>query len=279
MPRVLLTALFFAAAASACSGPPAATTDVGAAPPANNPATVVRVTDGDTIVTLLDGEEVRVRLIGVNAPESGECLAEESKKRLEEILQGKQVRLETDVEESDRFGRMPAYLWAEEVLVNERLAAEGLVLSRPYPPNTLRQSELDAAAASARRTGRGMWAPDACGPPTGVKMEITEIQWNPPGPDEEDLNGEYIVLRNLSDQPARLDGFTLRDTSSSNRFRFPDGWTLPGGAETTIRTGDGPDGRNTLYWGSELPVWNNNGDAAILQDPSGNIIAHRSYTN
>lgn len=279
MPRALWTALFFAAATSACSGPPAATTDVGAAPPVNNPVTVVRVIDGDTIVALLDGEEVRVRLIGVNAPESGECLAEESKKRLEEILQDKQARLETDEEESDRFGRMPAYLWAEEVLVNERLAAEGLVLSRPYPPNTLRQSELDEAAASARRTGRGMWAPDACGPPTGVKMEITEIRWNPPGPDEENLNGEYLVLRNLSDQPARLDGFTLRDTSSSNRFRFPDGWTLPGGAETTIRTGDGPDGRNTLYWGSDLPIWNNNGDAAILQDPSGNIIAHRSYTN
>ena len=280
MPRALWTALFFAATASACSGPPTATTNAGtAAPPANDPATVVRVFDGDTIAVLLDGEEVSVRLIGVNAPETGECLAEESKKRLEEILQGKQVRLETDEEESDRFGRMLAYLWAEEVLVNERLAAEGLVLSRPYPPNTLRQSELDEAAASARRAGRGMWAPDACGPPTGVKMEITEIRWNPPGPDEDDLNGEYVVLRNLSDQPARLEGFTLRDTSSVNRFRFPDGWTLPGGAEATIRTGHGPDGRNTLYWGSDLPIWNNNGDAALLQDPSGNIIAHRPYTN
>lgn len=238
---------------------------------------VVRVTDGDTITALRDGEEVRVRLIGVNAPDSGECLAEESKKRLEELLRGKTVRLETDEGKSDRFGRTPAYLWAEEVLVNEQLAAEGLALSRPYPPNTLRQTELDEAEAAARREGRGMWAADACGPPTGVKMEITEIRWNPPGPDEEDLNGEYIVLRNLSDQPARLDGFTLRDSSSSNRYRFPDGWTLPGGAEATVRTGDGPDGPNTLYWGSELPVWNNDSDAAFLQDPSGNIIAHRSY--
>lgn len=235
MPRVLWTALFFVAATSACSGPPAATTNAAAAaPPASNPATVVRVIDGDTIAVLLDGEEARVRLIGVNAPESGECLAEDSKKRLGKLLQGRQARLETDEEESDRFGRMPAYLWAEEVLVNERLAAEGLVLSRPYPPNTLRQADLDKATASARREGRGMWAPNACGPPTGVKMEITEIRWNPPGPDEDDLNGKYIVLCNLSNQPARLGGFTLRDSSSVNRFHFPDGWTLPGEAEVTI---------------------------------------------
>ena len=238
---------------------------------------VVRVVDGDTIAVLWNGEETRVRLIGINTPESGECLAQEAGRRLEELLGG-EVRLETDEEETDRFGRMLAYIWAGDVLVNERLAAEGLALARAYPPNLSHQEVLDAAEADARREGAGMWAPDACGPPTGAELEITEIRWNPPGPDGDDLNGEYLVVRNVSDGPARLDGFTLRDSSSSNRFRFPDGWTLPGGAQVTIHSGSGRDAQDRLYWESDLPIWNNGGDEAFLLDPSGNIIAYRSYT-
>ena len=240
-------------------------------------ARVVRVVDGDTIVVLRNGTETRVRLIGINAPESGECLAQEAGRRLEELL-GEEVRLETDEEETDRFGRMLAYIWAGDILVNERLAAEGLALARGYPPNIFRQAVLDAAEADARRERAGMWAPDACGPPTGAELEITEIRWNPPGPDGDDLNGEYVVVRNVSDGPARLDGFALRDSSSSNRFRFPDGWSLPGGAEVVIHSGSGRDDQDSLYWESDLPIWNNGGDEAFLLDPSGNIIAYRSYT-
>ncbi len=240
-------------------------------------ALVVRVVDGDTIVVLRNGTETRVRLIGINAPESGECLAQEAGRRLEELLGG-EVRLETDEEETDRFGRMLAYLWAGNILVNEQLAAEGLALARGYPPNISRQAVLDAAEADARRERAGMWAPDACGPPTGAELEITEIRWNPPGPDGDALNGEYVVVRNVSDEPARLDGFALRDSSSSNRFRFPDGWTLPGGSEVSIHSGSGRDDQDRLYWESDLPIWNNGGDEAFLLDPSGNIIAYRSYT-
>ena len=238
---------------------------------------VVRVIDGDTIAVLWNGEETRVRLIGINTPESGECLAQEAGRRLEELLDG-EVRLETDEEETDRFGRMLAYIWAGDVLVNERLAAEGLALARAYPPNISHQAVLDAAEADARREGAGMWAPDACGPPAGAELEITEIRWNPPGPDGDNLNGEYLVVRNVSAGPARLDGFTLRDSSSSNRFRFPDGWTLPGGAEVVIHSGSGRNDQDSLFWESDLPIWNNGGDEAFLLDPSGNIIAYRSYT-
>ena len=250
---------------------------VSTAPEDGNGVRVVRVVDGDTIIVLLNGAETRVRLIGINAPESDECLAEQAGRRLEEMLAG-EVRLETDEEETDRFGRMLAYIWAGEILVNERLAAEGLALARAYQPNVSRQTVLDRAAADARREGTGMWAPDACGPPTGVNLEITEISWNPPGPDGDNLNGEYLVLRNLSDEPAPLDGFVLRDASSSNRYKFPGGWTLPGGAEVTIHVGDGADDQDSLYWDSDLPIWNNGGDEAFLLDPSGNITAYYSYT-
>lgn len=155
--------LILGCAAGACSGPPTATTSTAAsAQPANDPATavqVVRVTDGDTITALRDGEKVRVRLIGVNAPESGECLAEESKKRLEELLRGKTVSLETDEGKSDRFGRTPAYLWAEEVLVNEQLAAEGPCPAPTRPTPCGKRSWMKPPTPPAGRAGE-------CGPPT-----------------------------------------------------------------------------------------------------------------
>ena len=124
-----------------------------------------------------------------------------------------------------------------------------------------------------------MWAPNACGPPTGVKMEITEIRWNPPGPAEDDLNGKYIVLCNLSNQPARLGGLTLRDSSSVNLFHFPDGWTCPAEPKSPYEPATAPTaktpctGETTYRYGTTTAT-----PPSFLQDPSGNIITHRSYT-
>ena len=236
----------------------------------------MRIVDGDTLVVSLGGAEQTVRLIGIDAPEAGECSAGRAAERLAELAAGR-VHLETDSEERDRHGRLLAYLWADGVLVNEAMAAEGLALARSYPPNTARQAALRTAEDAARRAGLGLWAPDACGAPTGLRLEITEIRWNPPGPDEDDLNGEYLVIVNRMEQPADLGGFTLRDESSSNRYRFPPGWILPARGRAAVHSGSGRDRPGVLYWGSGRPIWNNGGDRAFLLDPAGNIAAEYSY--
>lgn len=264
-------------AAAACQAPasePAATSAAGAA--AGEQADVMWIVDGDTLVVSLGGAEQTVRLIGINAPEAGECSADRAGERLAELASGR-VRLETDSEGRDRRGRLLAYLWADGVLVNEALAAEGLALARAYPPNTARQAALQTAEDTARRARLGLWAPDACGAPTGFHLEITEIRWNPPGPDEDDLNGEYLVIVNRAERPADLGGFTLRDESSSNRYRFPPGWILPAGGRAAVHSGSGRDRPGILYWGSGRPIWNNGGDRAFLLDPAGNITAEYSY--
>lgn len=279
-PRRALAAVCLAAAACQAPAPgpapasaPAATAN--AAP--GEPADVMRIVDGDTLVVSLGGAEQTVRLIGVDAPEAGECSAGRAAERLAELAPGR-VRMETDQERRDRHGRLLAYLWADGVLVNEALAAEGLALARAYPPNTARQAALRTAEGAARRAGLGLWAPDACGAPTGLRLEITEISWNPPGPDEDDLNGEYLVIVNRAEQPADLGGFTLRDESSSNRYRFPPGWILPARGRAAVHSGSGRDRPGVLYWGSDRPIWNNGGDRAFLLDPAGNIAAEYSYS-
>ncbi len=291
IPRAL-AAVCLASAAAACGTPapePAAVMPPraepapagGGEPGMNEPgmgiwADVVRIIDGDTLVISLEGDEHRLRLIGIDAPETGECLSREAGIRLGELA-SVTVWIETDRQPYDRHGRLLAYLWAEGDLVNERLAAEGLAAARAYEPNTARQPALQAAEDAARRSRLGMWADGACGAPPPFDIEITEIRWNPPGPDGDDLNGEYLVLTNLSDRPVDLSGFTLRDASASNRYRFPPGRALPARSRVTVHTGNGQDGPDRLYWGSDRPIWNNDGDRALLVDPAGNAAAEYSY--
>jgi micrococcal nuclease len=137
-----------------------------AGPAAAGTARVVRPVDGDTVVVELGGHEERVRLIGIDTPESVapdrpvECFGPEAKERTAELLPaGTAVRLERDVEARDRYDRLLAYVFRTEddVLVNLRLVQEGYAESMSYPPNVAHQRELDDAEAAARAAGKGLW--------------------------------------------------------------------------------------------------------------------------
>lgn len=123
---------------------------------------VDRVVDGDTIVA--DG--VRIRLIGIDAPESVkpdspvECYGPESAAALEALLpRGTSVLLEYDREHTDRFGRTLAYLWRTQpvTFVNEVLVDQGFATTLTIPPNDRHAAELAAAQDRARSVPRGLW--------------------------------------------------------------------------------------------------------------------------
>lgn len=146
-------------APSATGGPPGA-------------AIVTRVVDGDTIRARLGGRDERVRLIGIDTPETHgpgglvECYGREATARTSRLLPpGTPVRLVGDVEPRDRYGRLLAYVYRarDGLFVNLALARDGFADAFPYPPNLSHAPDLDAAAASARRDGRGLWG--ACGGP------------------------------------------------------------------------------------------------------------------
>jgi micrococcal nuclease len=131
---------------------------------------VVHPVDGDTVDVRLGGTEERVRLIGIDTPESVaqdrpvECFGPEAKARLAELLPvGTQVRLERDVEARDRYGRLLAYVFraSDGALVNLVLVDEGFAEARRFEPNVTRQAELDRAEDDAKAGQRGLWP--ACG--------------------------------------------------------------------------------------------------------------------
>jgi micrococcal nuclease len=118
---------------------------------------VSRIIDGDTVV-MASGEHVRY--IGVDTPEMNplEPFAREATEANRQLVEGKMVRLEKDVSETDRYGRLLRYVWVESTLVNLELVRRGLAEAKAYPPDVRYQALLEAAEAEAKLAGRGMWA-------------------------------------------------------------------------------------------------------------------------
>ena len=115
---------------------------------------VTKIIDGDTIV--IEGE-VRVRLIGIDAPEKNDCLEKESTNALQSLIEGKTVRMEKDVSETDRYGRLLRYLWIGEELINETMVRNGFAYAKDYPPDTKYKDRLKAAQEEAQNNGRQLW--------------------------------------------------------------------------------------------------------------------------
>ena len=124
---------------------------------------VTRVVDGDTAEMLIDGDEVDVRFIGIDTPETVapdqpvECYGKEASAYTESRLERQTVRLEYDVERTDRYGRTLAYVWIGDELFNESLVAEGYALVTTYPPNVAYVDRFVTAQREAREAGRGLW--------------------------------------------------------------------------------------------------------------------------
>jgi len=123
--------------------------------------TVVRVVDGDTL--LLDGNE-RVRLIGVDTPESVdprrpvETFGKEAAAFTRQLAQGRRARLEYDREHTDRYGRTLAYVYLEDgTFLNAEIIRQGY--GHAYTRFPFRYAEeFRAYEREARENHRGLWA-------------------------------------------------------------------------------------------------------------------------
>ena len=255
-------------------------------PPTSTPelaelVTVAAITDGDTIEVIRDdGSREPVRLIGIDAPERGECWAIEATAELESLIPvGSEIGMTSDRSDRDQFGRLLRYLWVGSMFVNEELVRQGAAISRRYPPDTALSAHLDAAQDAARAAGAGLWALDACGEAAIAELRIVELRYDAEGDDNQNLNDEWVRIRNESADPVDLTDWRIRDESATNRYSFPRGFTLEPGETVTIHSGCGDDSDTALYWCSVgSAIWNNDGDTAFLIDPSGNTHYYWSYT-
>lgn len=145
-----LALAFVLAGCTVAEEPPAATSAGDVA--------LVRVVDGDTLDVRINGTEETVRLIGVDAPERGECYSDEATEALSELVAGADIELTVDTSARDRHGRLLRYVLADGQHVNAELVLRGAAVARDYPPDTARSDELQDAESAAREAGRGLWS-------------------------------------------------------------------------------------------------------------------------
>ncbi len=121
---------------------------------------VKRAVDGDTI--LLANDE-RVRYIGINTPETKhpykavERFGKEASEYNRDLVEGKWVRLEYDVEKRDRYARLLAYVYVNGTFVNAKLVEEGYAQVYTVPPNVKHQELFLRLQRGARENNRGLW--------------------------------------------------------------------------------------------------------------------------
>lgn len=127
---------------------------------------VTKVVDGDTFwVKRSNGKEEKIRLIGIDAPESRKTgnkdvgyYGKEAKAYLEKLLLGKSVRLEYDVSRTDRYKRTLAYAYLQNgTFLNEHLIREGYAMTLTVPPNVKYAERLAKLQAEARQKKKGLW--------------------------------------------------------------------------------------------------------------------------
>ncbi len=134
--------------------------------PGSGEATVIDVIDGDTIEVSIGGKAERVRLLGIDAPESVhptvpvQCFGPEASAELKALLPaGTEVRVERDVESRDRYERLLLYVYRADdgLFVNQWLVSTGLADVVVYEPNSALAGALSTAKRAARSRPVGLW--------------------------------------------------------------------------------------------------------------------------
>ena len=132
---------------------------------------ILHVVDGDTVDVNLDGVKTRVRLIGINTPETVDpnrpvqCYGPEASNRAKALLEGQTVFLEADSSQDDRdkYDRLLRYIWFEDGrLFNMQMILEGYAYEYTYQVPYKYQATFKAAQRQAEAAQLGLWSPTTC---------------------------------------------------------------------------------------------------------------------
>lgn len=228
-------------------------------------AKVVDVIDGDTITVLLDGLVVKVKYIGVDAPESVsrlEYLGKEAKNRNREMVTGRDVLLYKDVSDRDRFDRLLRYVFVDDKFINYELVSQGYASILDEPPDSACTLLFKHAEDSVREQALGIWAPHTPQPEqifAATNLIIYSVN----------KQGEFADIQNLGDTSIDLSGWKLVSEEGRQECRLS-GVIHP---YEIVRLFSGID-QPGFSCGFDEPIWNDNEpDPAVLYDPDGNEVA------
>lgn len=150
----------------------AKTPDVTVTSPELVEGAIDRIIDGDTVDIVLNGEVTRVRLLGIDTPETVDprkpvqCFGAEASQHLKDMLANQVVKVEGDDTqgEVDKYGRMLAYLYLTDgTNVAEKMLRDGFAYEYTYDKPYELQKDFKNAEQAARDNESGLWSSETCG--------------------------------------------------------------------------------------------------------------------
>lgn len=255
-------------------------------------ALVTRVIDGDTIEVTIGGIVYKVRYIGIDTPETVDPdkpvqpYGLEASAKNKELVEGKVVRLEKDVSETDRHGRLLRYVYVGDIFVNAELVRLGYAQVATYPPDVKYQAYFLSLQKEAMDAGRGLWGittttttvttTTSTTSTNAGNVQITMIFYDGIVPDVE--SDEYVEITNLGSESVDLKGWVLKDISEGYpSFTFPS-FILQPGQSIRVYTNEVHPEYGGFSFGSRSAVWSNtNPDTAVLYNAQGQEVSRKSY--
>ncbi|HIH09439.1 MAG TPA: hypothetical protein HA254_02105, partial [Candidatus Diapherotrites archaeon] len=234
--------------------------------------------DGDTL-KLADGNTVRI--LGINSPEKGQHYYNEAKVKMAQLVGGRVIELERDADAKDQYGRQLRHGFIDgNVNIAIEMLKGGFAIVYNYGNGKARYMEEYATAErSAQSARRGIWAKggqDAC---TSC-ITLVSLQADAAGDECENSNDEYATFRNACTINCNLQGWNVRDNSSSHMYTFTD-FNVAAGAAFSLRSGCGTNTPSDIYWcgsqGSCNAVWNNDSDRLIMANKGNEIVIDYPY--
>ena len=178
--RTLGSRVFVCVAGVVASGVLVSCAQAGTSPTINGPYgeavregpyRVVRVVDGDTFTIKLGSQTTKVRVIGIDTPESVDprrpvqCFGKEASARASALLSGKNVWLEVDPNQDtrDRFGRLLRFVWIDNTSdFGLTMIRDGFALEYTYDLPYRYQAQYRSAQVAAKEADAGLWSPSTC---------------------------------------------------------------------------------------------------------------------
>ncbi len=270
-------------------------------------AKVTLVADGDTLeVKIPKKGAAQVRFIGINAMElhkyshtpskrRGECTGVAAAANIEKLIKGNKwrVRLASQSSKSKSGRRIRRSVWVGGIDLAKRQLQDGYALFLPNGDEFAHNQEYQLLAAQARARGRNLWNPAACGGPQQDARLAVVAKWDADGADEQNVNDEYIEVRNVGGTPVDLSGWWVRDSwlnwwqgkqKGTPGYRFAPGTTLAPLSLLRVHIGAGSDTATRKHWGQPSSAFENAtydqthmGDGAYLFDPRGGLRASFMY--
>ncbi|HEU5315720.1 MAG TPA: lamin tail domain-containing protein, partial [Chloroflexota bacterium] len=141
-------------------------------------------------------------------------------------------------------------------------------LPAPPTPDPQRSTATSSPTTSQAPRPTPTGAPPASGASLVVKAIVNEGRT------------EHVVVANEGTAPQELTGWTLRSGTGGQQLAFPSGFILPPGATVNLHSGNGASTQNrppTDLFATSQNVWNNQGDSALLVDPTGRVVSQLTY--